>query len=38
MNIPSRQFGNVADLATAIRWLIDSDYVNGAVVNIDGGI
>lgn len=37
-NIPSRQFGNVADVATAIRWLIDSDYVNGAVVNIDGGI
>lgn len=36
--IPSRRFGNVAEVAKAIRWLIDSDYVNGAVVNIDGGI
>ena len=36
--IPSRQLGKIASISNSVRWLIDSDYVNGAVINIDGGI
>jgi NAD(P)-dependent dehydrogenase (short-subunit alcohol dehydrogenase family) len=36
--IPSRKFGAIPDIAEAVRWLARSDYVNGAVINIDGGI
>lgn len=36
--VPSRKFGDVRDIAYAIEFLIKSDYTNGAVINIDGGI
>jgi NAD(P)-dependent dehydrogenase (short-subunit alcohol dehydrogenase family) len=36
--IPSKQFGKVSNIANAIQFLIKSEYVNGAVINIDGAI
>lgn len=36
--IPSKQFGKVLNIANAIEFLIKSEYVNGAVINIDGGM
>lgn len=37
-HIPSKQFGQVSNIANAIDFLIKSEYVNGAVINIDGGL
>ena len=37
-DIPSRRLGEVSNIFNAIKFIIDSDYVNGAVINIDGGI
>jgi 3-oxoacyl-[acyl-carrier protein] reductase len=36
-SIPSKKLGSVADIAKAIKFVIGSDYVNGAEINIDGG-
>ncbi len=36
-SIPSKKLGSVSDIAKAIEFLIKSDYVNGAEINIDGG-
>lgn len=36
--IPSKQFGQVANIANAVNFLIKSEYVNGAVINIDGAL
>lgn len=36
--IPSMKFGDVKNIAYAIDFLIKSDYTNGAVIHIDGGI
>ncbi len=36
--IPSKKFGDIESIANAIRFIISSDYVNGAVINIDGGL
>ncbi len=36
--IPSKNFGDVSNIANAIDFLIKSEYVNGATINIDGGI
>ena len=36
--IPSKSFGKVSNIANAIQFLIKSEYVNGAVINIDGGM
>lgn len=36
--VPSRRFGGIADIAETVRWLVRAGYVNGAVINIDGGI
>jgi NAD(P)-dependent dehydrogenase (short-subunit alcohol dehydrogenase family) len=36
--IPSRSWGKVSNITNSIRWLIDSEYVNGAVISLDGGI
>jgi len=38
LQIPSRVFGDVANVANAIEFVIKSDFVNGAAINIDGGI
>lgn len=35
--IPSRKLGGVSNIANAIDFLIKSEYVNGAVINIDAG-
>ena len=36
--IPSRKLGDPLNIVSAVKFLIDSPYVNGAVINIDGGI
>ncbi|OGC04160.1 hypothetical protein A2276_06065 [candidate division WOR-1 bacterium RIFOXYA12_FULL_43_27] len=36
--IPSKSFGKVSNIANAIKFLIESPYVNGAAINIDGAI
>ena len=35
--IPGRKIGTGRDIAAAIRMLIDTDYINGGVINLDGG-
>jgi 3-oxoacyl-[acyl-carrier protein] reductase len=36
--IPSKKLGNVNNIVNAIEFIMKSDYVNGSVINIDGGI
>lgn len=36
-NLPSRRLGDPINIFNAIEFLIRSDYVNGSVINIDGG-
>ncbi len=35
--IPSKLLGKVSNISNAVDFLIKSDYVNGATINIDGG-
>lgn len=35
--ISGRKFGTGRDIAAAIRMLIDTDYINGSVIKLDGG-
>ena len=35
--IPSKKIGDVSNIFNAIKFIIESDYVNGSVINIDGG-
>ncbi len=37
-SIPSKKLGKVENIVHAIRFLIQSDYVNGAVISMDGGM
>lgn len=36
--IPSGKLGNTIDIVNAIEFLMKSDYTNGSVLNVDGGI
>ncbi len=36
--IPNNKFGNVENIFNAVDYIIKSDYTNGAIINIDGGI
>lgn len=36
--IPSKKFGKVSNIVNAVKFLIESEYVNASVINIDGGI
>ena len=36
--IPSKKLGDPSNIASAIEFLIKSDYTNGGVINIDGGM
>jgi len=36
-SIPGRKIGTGRDVAAAVRMLIDSDYINGSVLKLDGG-
>jgi len=36
--IPSKKLGDISNVANAVEFLIKSNYVNGATINIDGGI
>lgn len=35
--IPGRKIGTGRDIVAALRMLIDSDYINGSVIKLDGG-
>ena len=35
--IPSKKTGDVKNIFNAIQFLVDSDYVNGSLIKIDGG-
>lgn len=36
--IPSGELGDPKNIVNAIKMIIDSDFVNGSVINIDGGV
>jgi len=36
--IPSGMFGNPDNIYNAIRFLIDSDYVNGTAIDLNAGL
>ncbi|MDC1450315.1 SDR family oxidoreductase [Candidatus Thioglobus sp.] len=36
--IPSKKVGSVDNITNAINFIIDSDYINGSIVTIDGGV
>ena len=36
--VPSHKTGNVKNIYNAIKFLIESDYVNGSSIKIDGGL
>jgi len=36
--IPSKKFGEVVNIFNAIKFIIDSDYLTGSTISIDGGI
>jgi len=37
-DIPSKKLGDASNIAESVRFLIRADYVNGAVIPIDGGL
>ncbi|MBW1920528.1 MAG: SDR family NAD(P)-dependent oxidoreductase [Deltaproteobacteria bacterium] len=36
--IPQKRMGNVSEVAHAIRFAIENDYLNGRVIDLDGGL
>ena len=36
--IPSKSTGDIDNIVNAIDFIIKSDYVNGSIINIDGGM
>ena len=36
-NIPSKKTGNIKDIYNAVQFIINSSYVNGSKINVDGG-
>jgi NAD(P)-dependent dehydrogenase (short-subunit alcohol dehydrogenase family) len=36
--IPSKKVGSIANISNAVKFIISSDYVNGSVITIDGGV
>ena len=37
-DIPSRQLGSISNISNAVKCIIESDFINRAVIKIDGGI
>jgi NAD(P)-dependent dehydrogenase (short-subunit alcohol dehydrogenase family) len=35
--IPLKRFGDVRDIVSTVKFIIDNDYITGQVINIDGG-
>ena len=36
--IPSKSTGNIDNIVNAVDFIVKSDYVNGSIINIDGGM
>ena len=36
--IPSRKLGDIENIINSVDFIIKSDYVNGSIINIDGGM
>ena len=35
--IPINKFGDINSIVNAVKFIIESDYINGSEINIDGG-
>ena len=35
---PLKKLGKVQDIAAAVKFVIESDYINGKTLHIDGGL
>jgi acetoacetyl-CoA reductase/3-oxoacyl-[acyl-carrier protein] reductase len=38
LKIPEKEFGNPAEILIAVKYLIDSSYITGTSININGGL
>lgn len=38
MSVPSKKLGECSNLTNSLRFLVDSEYVNGTLIKVDGGI
>ena len=36
--IPTKKLGNIEEVSSCISLLIDSSYINGSIIKINGGI
>ena len=36
--IPSKKLGDIENIINSVDFIIKSDYVNGSIINIDGGM
>jgi NAD(P)-dependent dehydrogenase (short-subunit alcohol dehydrogenase family) len=36
--IPSERFGTIENINKAVEFIINSDYLNGSILDLDGGI
>ncbi len=36
-NLPNKELGNIKNIALAVKFLIENDFVNGSVIKLDGG-
>ena len=36
--IPSKKVGSINNITNAINFIVDSDYINGSILTIDGGV
>lgn len=36
--IPMKKFGNVEDIAKTVEFLIESEYITGQVIEVNGGM
>ena len=36
--VPLKRLGRVAEIANALDFIIDNDYVNGTIIELDGGL
>ena len=37
-SIPSKKVGNISNIVNAVEFINKSDYVNGSIISIDGGM
>ena len=35
--IPSGKTGNISNIINAVNFVVESEYINGSAINVDGG-